>query len=279
MELWYSESAKSGLKLNIRIKSHLLHRETEFQTVDVFETQDCGKMLVIDGCVMLTEMDEFVYHECITHVPLQLLKSPRKVLIVGGGDGGSAREVLKYPSVEEVVMVELDREVIQVSKEIFPGLSGAFKDSRLRVVIQDGAGFVKRKQGLFDLIIIDSTDPVGPGEVLFSREFYRDCHTLLNAPGILTAQTESPFDYTCRNKIKRIYRDLGSVFKSVRMYLGNIPTYPFGLWSFALASDQVDPLRDEAGSGFLPEGLRCYNRAVAKSAFGLPNFIREIIHE
>ncbi len=279
MELWYTEYTNKSSGLTIKIKRQLEHRVSEYQTIDIFETFYYGNLMVIDGVVMLTELDEFVYHECLVHVPMQFLQNPEEVLIIGGGDGGTAREVLKYKSIKEVVMVEIDKEVCEVSKKYFPFLSSSFKDSRLNLIIDDGAKYVKTTDKRFDLVIIDSTDPVGPGEVLFTEDFYRNCASILKEPGILTAQTESPFDKEYINPIKKIYRNLKKSFKNVNMYLGNTPTYPFGTWSFAFASNSINPIKDELKNNFLPANLKYYNRELGKSIFNLPNFVRELIDE
>jgi spermidine synthase len=276
VDLWYSEKIGGNAGFTVRIERQLLHLTSEYQTIDIFETSLYGKFLVIDGAVMLTEADEFVYHESITHVPLGWLSDPRHALIIGGGDGGTARELLRYPSIERLTMVEIDREVIEASKKFFPTLSNSFGDPRLEVRIQDGARFVKEARGKFDLIIVDSTDPVGPGKVLFSEEFYRDCSRLLRTGGILTAQTESPYDRNNHHVIRDIYTNLRGVFENARMYLASIPTYPFGLWSFALASDRIDPLVDPPAAHDVPRGLKYYNRRLGRSVFELPNFVREI---
>jgi spermidine synthase len=244
---------------------------------------------------MLTENDEFVYHESIAHVPMQLLEKPERVLIVGGGDGGTAREILKYPSVREIVLVEIDAGVVEAAKEFFPGLAVSFKDPKLTLRIMDGEKYVKDAAearsasassrgsgpgaagGGFDLVVIDSTDPVGPGEVLFSGEFYRNCSRILKPGGALVAQTESPFDRARRSVIRGIYKNLRSAFPKVSMYLASIPNYPFGIWSFALSSDSVDPLRGPFKAPAVPGGLKYYNRELGRGVFMLPNYVRDII--
>jgi spermidine synthase len=279
MDLWYTEKVDGSVGITMKIKSHLFHRQTSCQTIDIFDTAFYGKLMVIDGAVMLTEADEFVYHESITHIPLGWIRHPKRVLIIGGGDGGTAREVLRYPSLEEVVLVEIDREVINASKKFFPNLSSSFNDKRLNLLIQDGARFVKDSKVPFDVIIVDSTDPVGPGKVLFSEEFYRNCSAILREGGILTAQTESPFDRTNRSVIRDIYKSLRNVFQHTHMYLASIPTYPFGLWSFAFASNSINPVKTPPIAEYVPQELKYYNYEYARHAFALPNFVREIINE
>ena len=277
MELWFTEYTNNSSGLTIKIKKQLEHRVTKFQTIDVFETYYYGNLMVIDGFVMLTELDEFVYHENLTHVPIQFLENPEKVLIIGGGDGGTAREVLKYPNIKNVSMVEIDREVCEVSKLYFKNLSSSFSDPRLNLYFEDGAEFVKNSKETFNLIIIDSTDPIGPGVVLFTEEFYRNCSNILKTGGILTAQTESPFDKEYLEPVKNIYKNLKKSFRHVNMYLGHIPTYPFGTWSFAFVSNDINPIKDKLKNNFIPDNLKYYNKNLGKSVFTLPNFVKEIL--
>jgi spermidine synthase len=307
MDLWYTEITNETHGLTLKVKRPLYHGQTEFQTIDILETWYHGNLMVIDGVVMLTERDEFIYHESIAHVPMQLLEKPERVLIIGGGDGGTAREILKYPSVEEVVMVEIDAGVVEASKRFFPGLAVSFKDPKLSLRIMDGAKFVKDsaegaltegtaaaggagKTGggtaegpktcrAFDLVIVDSTDPVGPGEVLFSEEFYRDCGRILKPGGAFVAQTESPFDAARRPVINKIYKNLKAAFSKVSMYLASIPNYPFGIWSFTFSSNAIDPLKGPFRAASVPGGLKYYNRELGRGVFMLPNYVREIIDE
>jgi spermidine synthase len=300
MDLWYTEITNETHGLTLKVKRPLFHAQTEFQTIDILETWYHGNLMVIDGVVMLTENDEFIYHESIAHVPMQLLEKPERVLIIGGGDGGTAREILRYPSVREVVLVEIDAGVVEAAKRFFPGLAVSFRDPKLSLRIMDGAKFVKDSAegtsaegtsaegtsaegasagGAFDLVVVDSTDPVGPGEVLFSEEFYRDCARSLKPGGVLVAQTESPFDRARRPVINRIYKNLRAVFSKVSMYLASIPNYPFGIWSFTFSSNAVDPLKDPFRAPSVPGGLKYYNRELGRGVFMLPNYVREIIDE
>ncbi|MFW6138893.1 MAG: polyamine aminopropyltransferase [Spirochaetota bacterium] len=279
MELWFSEKLNDRSRISIRIEQQVFHKKSKYQTIDIFETVGYGRLLVIDGFIMLTEEDEFVYHECLAHVPLQLLDQPERVLIIGGGDGGTAREVLKYPSIKQVVMVEIDGEVPEACRKYLPGLARSMDDPRLEMVFEDGASFVQQDQQPFDLIIIDSTDPIGPGKVLFSEPFYKNCRSILKEKGVLTAQTESPFDQMYRETLKGVYASLKRVYGKAYMYTATIPTYPYGLWSFAFASGSADPVNDPFRAFEVPEGLRYYNRELARSMFTLPNFVREITGE
>jgi spermidine synthase len=230
--------------------------------------------------VMLSERDEFVYHEMISHVAMFTHPDPKRVLIIGGGDGGTAREVLKHPSVEQVDMVEIDKTVVDASKLHFPGV-GDFDNPKLRVLYEDGIAFVKQVSEAYDVIIIDGSDPVGPAEGLFEKDFYRFCLEALSDDGVLTAQTESPWVESYYPSMKKVFHALDDLFPVSGMYLSYIPLYPAGMWSMACASKQEEPLsretdaRIENGKEVL-SGLRYYNRDVHRGAFALPNFVKQI---
>lgn len=277
MDLWYTEKIDDSLGLTLKIKEHLFHQKTAFQTIDVLESAVYGRVMVIDGMVMLTETDEYVYHELLTHIPLQFLDSPERILIIGGGDGGTAREALKYPKVKEVVMVEIDEGVIETARNFFPTTSCSFQDPRLRILVDDGAAFVKNEKEDFDLVIIDSTDPIGPAEVLFSEDFYKNCSRILKPHGILTTHTESPFHHLYRDTIALVHRRLRTVLPKTFAYLGSIPTYPFGLFSFAFASRGINPITDAFRAEHLPADLKYYNHELARGAFALPNFMKRLM--
>jgi len=277
MDFWYTEKIDNSVGLTLKVKEHLFHKQSAFQTIDVLETVFYGRVMVIDGMVMLTEKDEFAYHELLTHIPLQFLHSPERVLIIGGGDGGTARETLKYPGVKEVVMVEIDGSVIEAAKNFFPSTACSFQDPRLRVLVNDGAAFVKQEEEAFDLVIIDTTDPIGPAEVLYSEEFYAACNRILKPHGIFITHTESPFHHRYRDTISLVHGRLRTVLPKTFAYLGSIPTYPFGLFSFAFASRQLNPITDPFLAKHLPADLKYYNHELARGAFALPNFMKHLM--
>lgn len=271
MELWFTERQTPGVALSLRV-TRTLHRErTRYQDLAVLETVNNGKALILDGCIMTTDLDEFVYHEMIAHVPLCTHPSPRKVLVVGGGDGGTIREILKHPSVDVAVLAEIDERVIEVSREYLPALSSALRDPRCRIMVGDGAEHVRTHPGEYDVILCDSTDPIGPGVVLFSEDFYRSAYESLTDGGVFCAQTESPFFHG--ELISRVVRTLRSVFPIVRLYLATVPTYPGALWSFVLASKKYDPLADARSADLK---TRYYTPEVHKAAFVLPKFVEEL---
>ncbi|MBL7101057.1 MAG: polyamine aminopropyltransferase [Nanoarchaeota archaeon] len=259
-----------GRTIAVKVKKVLESCKSEFQKIEVYETECFGRMLVIDGIIMLTDFDEFAYHEMIVHVPLSVHPNPRKVLVIGGGDGGAVRELLKHP-VEEVHVCEIDKEVISISKKYFPDLASGFDDPRVKVFNEDGAEFVKKKQ--YDVIIVDSTDPIGPGKALFEAEFYKDLYGSLAEDGIAVTQSESMF-YD-KELIKKLFDSNKKIFPIVKYYFTNVPTYPSGTIGFSFCSKKYDPIKDRKDKKL--EGLKYYNPETHESAFVLPSFIKDII--
>ncbi|HOP75506.1 MAG TPA: polyamine aminopropyltransferase [Bacillota bacterium] len=274
MELWFTEKQTPNLSLSCKITETLHTEQTEFQHLAVVNTLQYGKMLVLDGMVMTTEVDEFVYHEMITHVALNTHPNPKKVLVVGGGDGGSIREIIKHPTVEEAVLAEIDGRVVEVCQKYLPSIAGALTDPRVTLAIGDGVAHVREHKGEYDVILIDSTEPVGPAVGLFSREFYQDVYEALTPDGIMVAQSESPF--VNQDVIQMIHKNLDGIFPVKYLYLANIPTYPSGLWSFTIASKQYDPLKVTPAQ-IRPMVTKYYNADMHYAAFKLPQFVADLV--
>ncbi len=278
----YNEYYHKKTGLTVGVNKVLFSEQTPYQKVEVFETDTWGNLMTIDGMVMLSEKDEFVYHEMLAHVGMFAHPNPEKVLIIGGGDGGTAREVLRHPSVKQVDMVEIDEAVVRASKEFLPEV-GAWDDPRLNVLFEDGIAFVKNADAEYDVVIIDGSDPVGPAEGLFEKEFFEYCYSALKENGILTGQTESPWVEEYHPSIKKVFDALDSVFVESSMYLGFIPLYPAGMWSFAFASKGIEPKDDEVlariekGLSSFGNDLKYYNKDIHRGSFALPNFVAEII--
>nr|VFJ93490.1 MAG: spermidine synthase [Candidatus Kentron sp. H]VFJ94304.1 MAG: spermidine synthase [Candidatus Kentron sp. H]VFK00928.1 MAG: spermidine synthase [Candidatus Kentron sp. H] len=273
--MWFTELNKAGAGLTLKVSRVLYSAVSDFQRIDVIETEEFGKALVLYGSIMITEKDEFVYHEMISHVALHVHPDPSRVLIIGGGDGGTLREVLKHPRVKTVRMVEIDPEVVAVSKRFFPNVASGFDDPRAQVTYDDGARFVANTKERFDLVLSDTSDPIGPAEVLFQQGFYRDVFDALNDDGVFVAQTESPAYHA--DNVRKIYNNLRAVFPTVRMYLAHVPTYPGSLWSFAFCAKRYHPIED-----FHPEyadigGLCYYNADIHRGAFALPNYVKALL--
>lgn len=282
MPLQFNEFYHENTGLTIGLKKLLFSEQTDYQLVEVYETDTWGNLMTIDGMVMLSEKDEFVYHEMVAHPVMFAHPNPEKVLIIGGGDGGTAREVLKHSSVKHVDMVEIDEAVVRASKQFLPGI-GAWDDKRLKVLFEDGIAFVKAAKSEYDVVIIDGSDPVGPAEGLFEKDFFQFCFDALKEDGVLSAQTESPWVQEYHKSIKKVFKALQQVFTETEMYLGFIPLYPAGMWSFAFASKGVQVQSDEVlervekGLSEFNDSLKYYNKEVHQGAFALPGFVTEII--
>lgn len=274
MELWFSEYQTKNVKISFRIKEVLYTKESKYQKIAVYETEDYGRLLTLDDTVMLTTRDEFVYHEMISHVPMLTHGSASKVLVIGGGDGGTVRELLKHP-VSEIHLVEIDEDVIETSKKYFPTVSCGLTDPRVKIFCEDGIEFVKNNKG-YDVVIVDSTDPIGPAVGLFSVEFYKNVFDALNDNGILVAQTETPILFP--DLVRKIYRDMSSVFPFTNMYTAVIPTYPGAFWTFTMGSKTIDPVSKEISSLPVLE-TKYYSKELHKSYFILPPFVKNLISE
>jgi len=279
MDMWYTEKHSENVGITMKVSKTLFSGHSEFQQLDIVETLEYGRMMLLDGLVMVTERDEFVYHDMIVHPALFTHPDPKQVLVIGGGDGGSIREIMKHPGVERAVLCEIDGLVIDKSVELLPSMAGEIDGSNPRVTlhVDDGIAYIREHQDTFDVILVDSTDPIGPAEGLFEEDFYRMVFAALKKDGIMVAQSESPFYHA--DIQKKMYRNLRAVFPIVEMYQAFIPTYPSGLWSFAFASKRYHPVRDfdrqrAAGRGF---ATRYYNEDLHLGAFMLPTFARENI--
>ena len=277
MELWFNEDEGSRLRISYKISEVLFHETSAYQTVQVFRTEAYGLMLVIDGFVMLTEADEFVYHEMLGHVPALLHESPKRVIVVGGGDGGTVRELLKHDCIEEIVLCEIDQLVIDVAKRHFPNVSIELENPRVQVRVGDGVAYMKDKSSRFDLALIDSTDPVGPGEGLFTEEFYRSVAKALRPGGIMAAQSESPWMGAAY--LERIHRNIDGGFANRASYIAPIPTYPRGLWSWTIGSNQtISPANyDRQRFSGIAANLQYLSKDKVVSCFDLPPFYRKKI--
>jgi len=273
-EFWFLERHTDDVGLALRIKRHLTHRRSRYQTIDVFDTYAYGRVLTLDRLIMLTERDEAAYHEMLVHVPMLTHPDPRSVLVVGGGDGGVLRELLRHPTLERAVQVEIDSDVVEVSREFFEWAKEAYEDPRVELVIGDALDYAKGKSGEFDLVIVDSTDPVGPAVGLFESSFYRDVHKALSDDGIMTCQMGSPF-YSAE-RIGDVLAVLSRIFADTGLYLTHVPGYPSGVWGLGIASKgpQVLSGPDEVRYNTIAGVLRYYNPAVHRGSFILPEYLR-----
>jgi spermidine synthase len=278
-QLWIEERYKDIYTMKYRVDKTLFSGKSEYQTVDVVETRSHGKMLFNDGLVMVSERDEFVYHDMITHVPLFTHPNPEKVLIIGGGDGGTAREVLRHKSVKKCVMVEIDRMVVDACREFIPQTSKDLDDPRMELIFGDGVKYVKETEEKFDVILVDSTDPIGPATPLFGVDFYRDVHKTLSDNGIVVSQGETPF--FAPETQSSLLSILNNLFEKVLIYNFSNITYPGGLWSFTFATKGLHPIKDFDEKRVTDSNLefQYYNSDIHRAAFALPQFMKNNIEK
>ena len=244
MEFWFSEFHTGNVKLSVRVNKQLFAGESEYQRIDVFESPEFGKFVALDGEIVFSDADEFVYDEMVTHVPMAVHPHVKNVLIIGGGDGGVAKELIRYPDIETIDVVEVDKMFVDVCRDIFPEVAAGMNDPRVNIHYEDGLRFLRNKRSQYDLIINDSTDPFGHTEGLFTKEFYGSCYKALREDGIMVYQHGSPFydedEQACRDMHRKVYRS----FPISRVYQAHIPTCPSGYWLFGFASKKYHPLTD-----------------------------------
>ncbi len=275
VDLWITEYQTADLGLSCRIKETLFSGKSEFQDIAVVDSHEFGRMLVLDGVFQTSVFDEYIYHEMIAHVPLCTHPEPKKVLVIGGGDGGTVREVVKHRSVNSVKMVEIDGLVVDVSKKFLPEISIALRENhpKLDLTIGDGIQHMHDAESEYDVIIVDCSDPIGPGEGLFTYQFYKDVYKALKPDGLFVQQTESPFYH--QSLIKRLYKDISALFPITQVYLASIPLYPGGLHCFTMGSKKYRP-QDEPVQE-IPDGMKYFNPAVYQACLNLPEFIQKIL--
>ena len=281
MEFWFSEEQTPNVRFSIRVDRQLYSGKSEFQRIDVFESPEFGRFLTLDGYMMLTEKDEFIYHEMIVHVPMAVHPRVRDVLVIGAGDGGVIRELVRYPEIEHIDMVEIDPLVVEVCKKYLPKTACCLDDPRLTIHYEDGLKFVRSPKERYDLIIVDSTDPFGPGEGLFTREFYGNCYKALRPDGIMVNQHESPFYDEDAVACQRAHKRIVESFPISKVYQAHIPTYPSGHWLFGFASKRYHPVHDLNAAAWNLRGIgtRYYTTRLHSGAFSLPAYVEELLRD
>ena len=281
LDLWFSEFHTDDAKFSIKVKEHILTEQTEFQRIDFFRSETFGTFFTIDGFIMVTEKDEFAYHDMICHPAFATNPEIKNVLIIGGGDGGTAREVSRYSTVEKIDMVEIDERVVRLCMQYLPQTSCVLeKDMRINLFFEDGVKFVKNaRDGSYDLILVDSTDPIGPGEGLFTSEFYKDCYRILTENGILINQHESPYYDNDTREMRKAHWKIKNIFPIAKVYEFHIPTYPSGHWLFGFASKSLDPVDDFKPEEWKKFNLKTkyYNIELHKASFALPTYVKELL--
>lgn len=279
MDLWYSELHTDNVKFSIKIDKQLHSSQSEFQRIDVFDSPEYGRFLTLDGYLMLTEKDDFIYHEMLVHIPLAVNLGIKKVLVIGAGNGGVARELTDYKTIEQIDVVEIDEQLVEVAKEFFPYEARGFEDKRVKLYVQDALKFMRHSKIKYDLIIVDSSDPYGPGEVLFTKEFYGHCYNILEENGILVNQHESPFYENDANILKRIHKRISKTFEVSQIYEAHIPSFPAGHWTFGFASKGLNAIKDLQADAWnaLDIDTEYYNTDLHCGAFALPNYVKELL--
>lgn len=280
MELWYTEFHTDNVKWSIKVNEAIYKETSQFQRIDIFDTDEFGRVMTLDGLMMVNEKDEFIYHEMIVHVPMASHPGIKRALVIGGGDGGTVRELTRYPQLQKIDMVEIDELVVLASIKYLNYTSNKLSDERVNLYYEDGIEFVKGLVDEYDLIIVDSTDPIGPGEGLFTTEFYTNCFNALSENGILINQKESPYYATNAHEMKRSHDKLNKIFPVTMTYQYHMPTYPSGHWLFGFNSKGVNPLTDINTDSWnaLELSTKYYNTDIHKGAFMLPNYVKELLN-
>ena len=278
---WYTELWQDDCAFSIKIEEKLAEKQSEFQLIEFYKSKSFGTFFTLDGLMMVNEKDEFIYHEMITHPAFLANPNIKKVLIIGGGDGGSAREVLKYKTVEHLDFIDIDEDVFRMCQEYLPiTAAGVEEDPRCNVEFRDGVEVVKNApDNTYDLILVDSTDPISIGEGLFTTEFYQDCFRILNENGILINQHESPYFNDYAENMKKAHTKIKNIFPIADVYQFHIPTYPSGHWLFGFASKSIDPknLHDTRAWEKLGIKTKYFNTDIQKASLSLPTYAKEML--
>ena len=281
MELWFDEFHTPDVRYGMRVIRHLYSRRSEYQQIDIFETAEFGRMLVLDGKVMLTERDEFIYDEMITHVPMAVHPNVKKVLVIGAGDGGVVRELARYQKITRIDLVEMDPQVLEACQTYLPENASRLNDDRVHIHYDNALRFLRRSKDRYDLIIVDSIDPFGVNEGYFTREFYGNCYHALHDDGIMVNQQGSPFFSRDAEEIQRCHRKIVSTFPISRVYQAHIPTYAAGYWLFGFASKKYHPIDDFDAKRWMKYHFKTeyYTPKLHIGAFYLPAFLERMLEE
>ena len=281
MEMWFHDEHTDNVKLAIRVEYQVFSAQSEIQRIDVLESKEFGKILVVDGDLMPTEKDEFIYHEMISHVPMAVHPQVEKILVIGGGDGGVVRELAKYDTVEQIDVVEADPLLVEVCRKYFPQMACSLNDPRVHIYHEDGLRFIRSKSDAYDLIIIDSPNPFGAGEGLFTKEFYGNCFNALHEDGIMINQHESPFYKEEAFQCQRMHKRIIESFPISRIYQAHIPSYPSGHWLFGFASKRYHPIHDMDGIQWKLRGIQTkyYLPRLHEGVFALPAYVEELVQD
>ena len=281
MHLWLSEVHTPHVRFDIQVNRHLFSGQSDFQRIDIYESMEFGRILILDGSTMLTEKDEFVYHDMLVHVPMAINPNIKRVLVIGAGDGGIVRELTRYTAIEHMDMAEIDKMVVDACVEHLPQTASKMGDPRLNLYFEDGLKFVRNRTNEYDLIIVDSADPLGPGEGLFTKEFYGNCYNALTQNGIMVNQMGGVVYENDIIAMQRSFNRIKSTFPVARAYQAHVPTYPGGFWLFGFGSKSLHPVRNLKADDWNKLGLdtQYYNTKLHAGAFAQPNHILKMLQE
>ena len=281
MELWFDEFHTPDVKHSLRVNRHLYSHKSDYQQIDIYDTPEFGKVLTLDGNVMLTERDGFIYDEMMTHVPMAVHPHIQDVLVIGAGDGGVVRELARYDSIRSIDLVEMDEQVVEACRRYLPENACRLDDRRVHIYFDNALRFIRRRKAQYDLIIVDSNDPFGPSEGYFTREFYGICYNALKDDGIMVNQQGSPFYRHDAEAMQRSHKRIVSTFPISRVYQAHIPTYAAGYWLFGFASKKYHPIDDLDKEKWLSLNLktRYYTVRLHTGAFFLPAFLEQMLEE
>ncbi|MBR6221904.1 MAG: polyamine aminopropyltransferase [Lachnospiraceae bacterium] len=281
MDLWFSENHTPDVKLSLRVNRQLYAKTSDYQRIEVLDTPEFGRVLTLDGNIMLTERDEFIYDEMITHVPMAVHPNIRRVLVIGVGDGGVIKELMRYEQIKRVDLVEMDEMVAEACRQYLPENASRLDDERVRIYYENALKFIRKCEDKYDLIIVDSPDPFGPSEGLFTREFYGNCYKALKEDGIMVNQQGSPFYAEDAQAMARSHKRIVNTFPISRVYQAHIPTYAAGYWLFGFASKKYHPIDDLDAERWNSYHLktRYYTIRLHKGAFYLPAFLEDMLLE
>ena len=281
MDFWFSESHTPDVKLSLKVKKQLYSKKSDYQKIDVFDTHEFGKVLSLDGNIMLTERDEFIYNEMITHVPMAVHPGIKRVLVIGVGDGGVVGELTRYERIKRIDLVEMDEQVAEACRQYLPANAGRLDDERVHIYYENALKYIRRCEEKYDLIIVDSNDPFGPSEGLFTREFYGNCYKALKSDGIMVNQQGSPFYAEDADAMQRSHKRIVNTFPISRVYQAHIPSFAAGYWLFGFASKKYHPIDDLDAEGWNSLHLKTkyYTTRLHKGAFYLPAFLEEMLQE
>ncbi|MBQ8821437.1 MAG: polyamine aminopropyltransferase [Lachnospiraceae bacterium] len=281
MDFWFSESHTPDVKLSLKVKKQLYSRKSDYQKIDVFDTHEFGKVLSLDGNIMLTERDEFIYNEMIVHVPMAVHQGIKRVLVIGVGDGGVVGELTRYERIKRIDLVEMDEQVAEACRQYLPANAGRLDDERVHIYYENALKYIRRCEDKYDLIIVDSNDPFGPSEGLFTREFYGNCYKALTSDGIMVNQQGSPFYAEDADAMQRSHKRIVNTFPISRVYQAHIPSFAAGYWLFGFASKKYHPIDDLNAEEWNALHLKTkyYTTRLHKGAFYLPAFLEEMLQE